>query len=89
MFSLERELATNTLLSISYVGTQAHRLLVLEEAGNVVGYAGSHQYRPKRAYDTTAEVTKGGKRHAVLKMPPNAQFVNYLTKHPMTLVGKK
>lgn len=32
MFSLERELATNTLLSVSYVGTQAHRLLVLREA---------------------------------------------------------
>jgi len=32
MFSLEREVATNTLLSVSYVGTQAHRLLVLMEA---------------------------------------------------------
>jgi Carboxypeptidase regulatory-like domain/TonB dependent receptor len=30
--SLEREVATNTLLSVSYVGTQAHRLLVLVEA---------------------------------------------------------
>lgn len=34
-----------------------HRLLVLEEAGRVVGYAGSHQYRTKRAYETTAELT--------------------------------
>lgn len=32
MFSLERELAPNTLLSMSYVGTQAHRLLVLVES---------------------------------------------------------
>jgi hypothetical protein len=32
MFSLERELAPNTLLSVSYVGTQAHRLLVLVES---------------------------------------------------------
>ena len=32
MFSVQRELGANTLLSISYVGTQAHRLLVLVEA---------------------------------------------------------
>jgi hypothetical protein len=32
MFSLEREVATNTLFSVSYVGTQAHRLIVLAEA---------------------------------------------------------
>ncbi|HTW32813.1 MAG TPA: carboxypeptidase-like regulatory domain-containing protein [Candidatus Sulfotelmatobacter sp.] len=32
MFSLEREVAANTLVSASYVGTQAHRLLVLKEA---------------------------------------------------------
>jgi len=31
MFSLERQIADNTLLSLSYVGTQAHRLLVLRE----------------------------------------------------------
>jgi hypothetical protein len=30
--SLEREVASNTLLSVSYVGTQSHRLLVLEES---------------------------------------------------------
>ena len=34
-----------------------HRLLVLEDAGSVLGYAGSHQFRTKRAYDTTAELT--------------------------------
>jgi Carboxypeptidase regulatory-like domain/TonB dependent receptor len=32
MLSLERELRTDTLLSLNYVGTQGHRLLVLEEA---------------------------------------------------------
>lgn len=32
MFSIERELASNTLLSVNYVGAQAHRLLVLREA---------------------------------------------------------
>ena len=32
MLSLERGFGNNTLLSASYVGTQAHRLLVLEEA---------------------------------------------------------
>lgn len=32
MLSIERALASNTVLSVSYVGTQAHHLLVLEEA---------------------------------------------------------
>ncbi len=32
MLSVERELTSNTLLSVSYVGTETHRLLVLEEA---------------------------------------------------------
>ncbi len=32
MLSLERQLGTNTVLSVSYVGTQSHRLLVMEEA---------------------------------------------------------
>jgi len=32
MFSLERQLGANTVLSVSYVGTQAHRLLVMVEA---------------------------------------------------------
>jgi hypothetical protein len=32
MFSIERGFGNNTVLSASYVGTQAHRLLVLEEA---------------------------------------------------------
>ena len=32
MLSLERGLGANTVLSVNYVGTQGHRLLVLEEA---------------------------------------------------------
>jgi len=32
MLSLNRQLGANTVLSVSYVGTQAHRLLVMEEA---------------------------------------------------------
>jgi phosphinothricin acetyltransferase len=34
-----------------------HRLLVAERDGGVIGYAGSHQFRTKAAYDTTVETT--------------------------------
>jgi phosphinothricin acetyltransferase len=34
-----------------------HRLLVAEERGVVLGYAGSHQFRVKRAYDSTVETS--------------------------------
>lgn len=34
-----------------------HRLFVAEEGGRVVGYAGSHQFRTRAAYDTTIETT--------------------------------
>jgi phosphinothricin acetyltransferase len=34
-----------------------HRLLVAEDAGLVVGYAGTHQFRDRKAYDTTVETT--------------------------------
>ena len=34
-----------------------HRLFVAELDGAVVGYAGSHHFRTKRAYDTTVETT--------------------------------
>lgn len=34
-----------------------HQLFVAERAGQVVGYAGSMQYRPKAAYETSVEVT--------------------------------
>jgi len=34
-----------------------HRLFVAEQDRIVLGYAGSHQFRAKRAYDTTVETT--------------------------------
>ncbi len=37
--------------------TGRHRLFVAERDGVVVGYAGSHQFRTKKAYDTTVETT--------------------------------
>jgi phosphinothricin acetyltransferase len=32
-----------------------HRLLVAEESGSVLGYAGTMRWRPRAAYDTTVE----------------------------------
>jgi len=37
--------------------TGRHRLMVAEENGLVVGYAGVTRFRPKAAYDTTVETT--------------------------------
>jgi len=37
--------------------TGRYRLLVAEENGGVVGYAGTTRFRPKAAYDTTVETT--------------------------------
>ena len=37
--------------------TGRHRLLVAEENGQVVGYAGTMRFRVKPAYDTTVETT--------------------------------
>ncbi len=34
-----------------------HQLFVAERAGRVIGYAGSMQYRPKAAYETSVETT--------------------------------
>jgi phosphinothricin acetyltransferase len=34
-----------------------HRLLVAEENGVIVGYAGTGRFRPRAAYDTTVETT--------------------------------
>jgi len=34
-----------------------HRLLVAEDNGRVVGYAGTTRFRPKAAYETTVETT--------------------------------
>jgi len=40
-----------------FAATGRHRLLVADRAGTVLGYAGSHQFRTKAAYDTTVETT--------------------------------
>jgi phosphinothricin acetyltransferase len=37
--------------------TGRHRLLVAEESGSVLGYAGTTRFRPKAAYETTVETT--------------------------------
>lgn len=40
-----------------FAATGRHRLLVADDAGAVIGYAGTHQFRTKKAYDTTVEAT--------------------------------
>lgn len=40
-----------------FAATGPHRLLVAEENGVVVGYAGSFRFRTRRAYDATIETT--------------------------------
>ena len=40
-----------------FAETGRHQLLVATGADGVVGYAGSHQFRTKKAYDTTVETT--------------------------------
>ena len=40
-----------------FAETGRHRLLVAIEDNTVVGYAGTHQFRVKAAYDTTVETT--------------------------------
>jgi phosphinothricin acetyltransferase len=37
--------------------TGRHRLLVAEQDGRVLGYAGTTRFRPKAAYETTVETT--------------------------------
>ena len=37
--------------------TGRHRLLVAEDKGVVIGYAGTTRFRPKAAYETTVETT--------------------------------
>jgi WD40 repeat protein len=43
----------------------------------------------KQLNNARVEVQKDGKRQAVLKLPGNFRFANYLVKHPMTLVAKE
>jgi phosphinothricin acetyltransferase len=40
-----------------HAGAGRHRLMVAEEAGSVIGFAGTGQWRNKAAYDTTVEMT--------------------------------
>ncbi len=40
-----------------HAGTARHRLFVAEDAGQIVGYAGTGQFRDKAAYDTSVETT--------------------------------
>lgn len=40
-----------------FAPTGPHRLVVAEDGGSVVGYAATHRFRPKAAYDTTVETT--------------------------------
>jgi phosphinothricin acetyltransferase len=40
-----------------FASTGRHQLLVLEEMGEVLGYACSGQFKPKQAYETSVEVS--------------------------------
>ena len=40
-----------------FARTGRHRLFVAEEDGVLLGYAGSHEFRARKAYDTTVETT--------------------------------
>jgi phosphinothricin acetyltransferase len=40
-----------------FAATGRYRLFVAERDGERVGYAGTHSFRPKQAYETTAETT--------------------------------
>ena len=64
MLSLERGLGANTVLSVNYVGTQGHRLLVLEEAnpGDPVALLVLEQSRESRA--RTNSLRPFRRRHA-------------------------
>ena len=42
---------------VAHTTGPGHRLLVAEDAGGIVGYAGTGPFRAKRAYDTTVETT--------------------------------
>jgi phosphinothricin acetyltransferase len=52
-YTVERRAAWFEQFSV----TGRHRLLVAEEAGLIVGYAGTTRFRVKPAYDTTVETT--------------------------------
>ena len=57
-FDLEPYTVERRMLWFSQFGLAGrHRLLVTEEDGVVLGYAGTMRFRPKAAYDTTVETT--------------------------------
>jgi len=49
--------ASRTVWFEQFAETGRYRLLVAEENGVIVGYAGTTHFRPKAAYDTTVETT--------------------------------
>ena len=50
-----------------FAATGRHRLLVAEENGIILGYAGTTRFRAKPAYDTTVETTIYAAQEAVGK----------------------
>ena len=51
------ELAAREAWFTQFAETGSHRLLVAESEGTLVGYACSHAFRAKRAYETSVETT--------------------------------
>jgi phosphinothricin acetyltransferase len=47
----------NTPITFEHAGAQRHRLFVAEDAGRVVGWAGTGPFRDRAAYDTSTETT--------------------------------
>ena len=50
-------LAQRALWMQQFASSGRHRLLVCEQAGRLLGYADSHPFRNKAAYDTSVEVS--------------------------------
>lgn len=50
-------LAQRSVWFAQFAARGRHRLWVAERAGEIVGYAGTHSFRPKQAYETTVETT--------------------------------
>lgn len=62
-YTVERRLAWFE----QFAPTGRHRLLVAEENGTIIGYAGTTRFRAKPAYDTTVETTIYTSQEAVGK----------------------
>jgi phosphinothricin acetyltransferase len=50
-------LAQRAVWFAQFAASGRHRLFVAERDGELVGYAGTHSFRTKQAYETTAETT--------------------------------